>query len=167
VRENRSIRGKAKMDFKSFVDIAQIATAMATLLTLIALLYQLVLLKRQILTNNQLSVMQDERDIWQLAIEDVKAREGLVTQKFSSDNPANAASENLIISMLFDHYERIFYQDRHGVFPEELWPSWESHIAKTISLPMIYVCWVNSKHIFWTEFVDHFDPQVQHLAGRK
>src|SRR2546422_671942 len=115
------------MTFDVFKDVVQMVTNVATVLTLLAALFQLRILKGQLLTTTQWTVMQDERNLWQLAIENPAAREGLVAEKFGDDNPRNSASENLIISMLFDHYEKIYYQHVKGAFPEDLWSSWDAH----------------------------------------
>jgi hypothetical protein len=153
------------MYIKLFVDVAQVVTAVATLFALFALLLQVRLLKSQLLTSNQLTVMKDERDIWQMAVENPEAREGLVREVFGGDNPTNSPSENMVASMLFDHYEKIFFQHRRGAFPEELWPSWEIHIAKTVAQPKLFACWEDTKQTFWVEFVGYFDPKIHKAAN--
>jgi len=153
------------VDIKALVDIAQVVTAIATLLALIALLLQVRLLKSQLLTSNQLTVMKDEREIWEMALTDPKAREGLLQEVFGGHTGSASASESMVASMLFDHYEKIYFQHRSGAFPEELWASWEAHIAKMVARPTLFACWENSKATFWSEFVTYFDPKIRKAAA--
>ena len=109
--------------------------------------------------------MADERKVWELAASDPSSRDGLLREVFPG-NGVNTPSETMILSMLMDHYEKVFFQHANGAFPAELWPSWERCIPQMIANPRVYAYWQASKGTFWKDFVDHFDPKIQALVDR-
>lgn len=148
------------MTFTLLLNILQVTTSVALVATLIAALRQLRIMKNQLVTTAQWTITQDERNIWQIAIENPALGQRLIAEQFAADNQSNSPCENLLIAMLFNHYEKVFFLYVNGAISEGLWQSWEKYIVNTLSLPSILPCWRSRKHVYWADFVEHFCPLV-------
>lgn len=156
------------MDGQHIQLAAQLATSIATVITLIFLTYQISLLKKSIKINTQQSVMKDERELWEMAINTQSVMRGaFAKEKWKKLNPNRSANENLFISMLIDHFEKVYYLYSENAFPDSLWESWEAHITETLAMDSVFPSWEASKHVYWREFSEFFSERIYTIRKKK
>jgi hypothetical protein len=133
-----------------------IATGFATLIALVLGLAQLVQVRRNLQLQSNLSIMQAERAIWALALNDPACAPNVLKERWGETNPR----ERLFTAMLIDHFEALFFQYRRGAIPQANWTPLERAMLEHLASPAVRVIWEQHRDLYWREFRDFVEKRI-------
>lgn len=142
------------------------ATFVGILLAAFIATRELAATREQIQLSTYENIVNSERQLISLQLQDAEATKALLKHFNFSSIPESAAEGRGLLSafLQIQVYESMFYRHEKGYFPQELWEEWDRSMANSFKTDVFLAVWEQSetKEYFWKSFVDHVNRSYFH-----
>ena len=140
--------------------LASIIGAVATILTgFIAIwitVWQIKKAKNEIIMDSYTKLVEERRSIMMYAIDDPVIRKYILSSFGLTNIPKTQEKLYFLTLLDIDHYQNVHYRARRGLFPEELWLSWQASMIGSFRSPLFIEIWASGfPDVLSQEFRDY------------
>jgi len=140
-------------------DWLQIIASLATALGFIALVFQLRINNKQMKIDSHQFLINSDRDLWRIALENDDLAPLLMASRWSSLDDVNP-KEQLFAALMIDHLEHVFLRYQNGLIPKDIWPAIDSYIVANLQADPVSRIWEKNKQYYWPEFVAKYSIEL-------
>lgn len=140
-------------------EVVQVLASLATAIALVALLYQLLLLNRQLRIDAHAAVVANDRALWTIALEHPSVAPALMQERWQTTGHFEP-SEELFAALLLDHFEHIYVRYRNGFVDGQQWKALQDYVVDTLRTEPVRAVWESNKRLYLTAFTEHFDDLI-------